>query len=116
MNVIRAFVQDAHRWQAEAKRLGWGRTDGTRPDRSRGSEAERCRQAAATARHLGVPVGIVIEERRPASLPAGNPPGAAEAAMATSALNHRLSEASCVQNAIAAHSDQQSRRVPHGPQ
>lgn len=62
MKITRAVVHDAPRWQADAKRLSRHGYMGKRPDLAQGSEAEACRQAAATARHLGIPVGVVTTE------------------------------------------------------
>jgi hypothetical protein len=59
MKVIRALVQPAPYWQSEAKRLSRHGYSGKRPDLAQGSAAEACRQAAATARLWGLPVGVV---------------------------------------------------------
>ena len=57
--IIRAFVQSAPAWRQDIKRFSRHGYTGKRPDRSIGTEAWRCRQAYATARHLGMPVGVV---------------------------------------------------------
>lgn len=65
--VIKAFVQTAPAWHADAKRLSRHGYAGKRPDLARQGEAEACRQAAATARLWGVPVGVVTTVREVAS-------------------------------------------------
>lgn len=64
MTVVRAFIQSEERWRADAKRLSRSGYRGIRPDLLRDSEAHACRQAAATAALLGVPVGVVMFERQ----------------------------------------------------
>lgn len=66
MKVIRAFIQAAPYWQRDAKRLSRKGFQGKRPDLSIGSETQACRDAAATARLWGIPVGVVttVEEVR----------------------------------------------------
>lgn len=69
MKVVRAFVQDWGYWQSEAKRLSRKGYKGKRPDLMQGSTAEACRQAAATAALLGLPVGVVMYETQERSAP-----------------------------------------------
>lgn len=61
--IISAFVQSAPGWQSDVRRFGRGYRNGKRPDLTRDSEVEACRQAAETARHLGVLVGVVTTVR-----------------------------------------------------
>lgn len=64
MTIIHALVQSAPEWQVEAKRMSRHGYSGKRPDLAKGSAADACRQAAATARLWGLPVGVVttVEE------------------------------------------------------
>jgi len=65
--IISAFVQSAPAWLRDANRLSRHGYSGKRPDLSQDSEAEACRQASLTARHLGLPVGVVTTVREEAS-------------------------------------------------
>mgnify|MGYP001601648834 CR=1 FL=1 len=63
IRVISVVVAEADQWFSEARRQSrWG-SYSKRPDRSVGTEADRCRQAAITARHLGLPVGVIVRVR-----------------------------------------------------
>ncbi len=61
--IISVVVGTADQWFADARSQSrWG-SYSKRPDRSVGTVADRCRQAAITARHLGLPVGVVVRVR-----------------------------------------------------
>ncbi|HEY5988713.1 MAG TPA: hypothetical protein VIV12_20380 [Streptosporangiaceae bacterium] len=63
VRVLSVIVGEADQWFADARRQSRWSAYGKRPDRSRGSVADQCRQAALTAMHLGVPVGVVVRVR-----------------------------------------------------